>query len=130
MKETLPLPLLALVLWLTACNSGVDTEKLEELSRNLKNTLTSTKDKVVELSPSSRDIESLTTDEFKKLSTFEYKVSELPRTVSSIELEAELAVLGLERWECFQVYQTETHYRIFCRRRPATYLRYVPRMFP
>jgi len=122
--------LLALALSLTACDSGVDTEKLEKLSRDLKNTLAGTKDKVVELSPSSRDIQSLTTDEFKKLSAFEYKVSELPRSASAIELEAELSVLGVDRWECFQIDQTETHYRVFCRRRPATYLRYVPRMFP
>jgi hypothetical protein len=122
--------LMLLVTALSACNSDVDTQRLEQLSKDLKDTLSSTKDKVVELSPSTGDIKNLTTDEFKKLATFEYKVTEVPRVASALELEAQLALLGADRWECFQIDPAETHYRIFCRRRPETYLRYLPRMFP
>jgi hypothetical protein len=126
--STLCAPLLLAAL--CSCNSSVDSERLEQLSKDLKETLSTTKDKVVELSPSSGDLKSLTTDEFRKLAAFEYKVTEVPRQASALELEAQLALLGAERWECFQIDPAETHYRIFCRRRPETYLRYLPRMFP
>lgn len=117
-------------LFVQGCDTTVDTSQIEELSKDLEQVLKDTKSRVSELSPSSDDLKNMTTDEFSKLHAFEYKIAEFPRDKSAGELEDELTALGKERWECFEVEALEKQYRLFCRRRPETYLRYLPRMFP
>ena len=107
-----------------------DKSQIGQLTNEIRRALDATKDRVTEISPSKEEIKSLTTDELNKLSAFEYHVAEIKRDLSIEELEKELSALGLERWECFEIEQLEKSYRIFCRRRPQTYLRYIPRMFP
>ena len=66
----------------------------------------------------------------------EYKVIELDANLSSKELSEKLNEAGKERWKCFFVdrplavdkEQSETVYRIFCNRRPKSYLRYLGKM--
>jgi len=66
----------------------------------------------------------------------EYKVIELDAKLSPEELSEKLNEVGKERWKCFFVdrpqnvgkEQSEAVYRIFCNRRPKSYLRYLGKM--
>jgi hypothetical protein len=68
--------------------------------------------------------------EVEKLFVFEYKVAEVKAELPAADLEAALQALGQERWECFALQQQGAMLRLFCKRRPKTYLRFIPRMFP
>ncbi len=63
--------------------------------------------------------------ELEKLNTFEYVVKSFSDKLSDTELSTELATLGKEGWECFNVSQASENYRVWCKRRPKTYLRYL-----
>ncbi len=71
--------------------------------------------------------------EIEKLFTFQYKIVEYSDSLSAAELEKKLNKLGKERWDCFYVSHIKKNnqgkIRIFCKRKPKTYLRYVPRVF-
>ncbi len=79
--------------------------------------------------------ETLPAQEIKKLRQFEYKVFDMPSTTSNEDLEIALNKLGVDRWECsapritVQKESTQTFFKFFCKRRPFTPLRYVPRTF-
>ena len=68
-------------------------------------------------------------DEVEKLFIFEYEVFEYDLDMASSEQTEALTALGKERWECFHVQPTTESLRFYCKRRPRTYLRLIPRVF-
>lgn len=96
---------------------------------HMQGLLDSASKRVDEVTPSKQRVKELTTDELQKLHTWEYQVLELPAKTESPELEARLNQLGKEMWECAALDKSEKSLRLMCKRRPQTYLRYIPRVF-
>lgn len=80
------------------------------------------------ITPDRDDLTEKAQEEIMKLHAFEYKVTDLPPEASLEELQEELSALGRERWDCFSVVQGASSARLLCKRRPSSYLRYVPHM--
>jgi hypothetical protein len=82
------------------------------------------------VAPHADAVQTRTKEEVEKLFRWEYKVSELPSNLSSSELEARLAELGADGWECFNLHELPVNItRVTCKRRPKSalsYLKYVP----
>jgi hypothetical protein len=91
------------------------------------------------IAPHAEFLQKTTTDEVEKLFRWEYKVTELPKGTTASDLEQRLADLGLEGWECFDIYTVPygsgpdgsgpNGTRITCKRRPRSalnYFKYVP----
>lgn len=72
-------------------------------------------------------IEQMAREEVDKLRKVEYRVDEIPASASSQEIEMRLARLGSDGWDCFhiQTAHTDETLKIFCKRRPSSYLRYL-----
>ena len=70
-------------------------------------------------------------EELKKLQQFEYKVIEIPRATPSPDVENRLNELGKERWDCTLGGSSATieSLTFYCKRRPDTPLKYVPKTF-
>ncbi len=68
-------------------------------------------------------------EEVNKVFTFEYRVLDIPQAASRAHIERELNAAGQEMWECFDMKEYGDSFRFFCKRRPKTYLRYIPRLF-
>lgn len=83
-----------------------------------------------EIKPKGSDLTGQATEEVEKLFIFEYEVFEVDRSKSAKELTGILQQHGKERWECFYIEQLVDSLRIYCKRRPKSYLRYIPRWFP
>ncbi len=73
-------------------------------------------------------------DEVSKLQQYEYKVISIPHDSTSADIEATLNKYGKERWDCFSQDKHlsvegsgREEIRFFCRRRPETPLRFIPR---
>lgn len=64
-------------------------------------------------------------EELQKLQQLEYKVVDLPLGSSPEAATDALMRLGREKWDCFDVLPQGENLRIFCKRRPHTYLRYL-----
>jgi len=100
-----------------------------------KDTLKQVSSQVDELTRSIGDFvtRSEVPEEFKKLQQFEYKIVSLPAAISGIDLETELNKLGKERWDCFHFEKRLSgeisELEAFCKRRPDTPLKYVPKTF-
>jgi hypothetical protein len=75
------------------------------------------------------ELDSMAADEVEKLFTFEYTVKDVPPTEDAISLNSILEEMGRERWNCFHIEEKKEYIRLYCKRRPKTYLRYVPRFF-
>ena len=82
-----------------------------------------------DIKPHKEELEKKTTEEISKLSTFEYKVAEFKSNITNEELQTKLEELGQERWDCFHVERQTFTLTFFCKRRPKTYLRYIPKLF-
>ena len=102
----------------------------EHINQSLSDVLTKATDTFNSLSPKAEQLSDAALNEVKKLSVIEYKVVDLPIEAPSEALEATLAKLGSERWECFAAVPGDTGTRLICHRRPETYLQYVPRWVP
>jgi len=108
------------------------SEDLEKVKKDLEITINKANKNIKELTQEytkKEKIEELTTDEFEKLFTYEYKVSEFSLELSVQEIEEGFQKLGKDRWECFDIEKDEESYKVFCKRKPKTYLRYIPRVF-
>lgn len=117
------------LLFLLSCQETAE-KNMQDLGRHVKQLRDKAGEKIDQLSSSKEQVSEMTSEEFEKLSIFEYKIEELPLKSETAEIEQLLSNLGKQRWECFDVLQTEKTLRIFCKRRPETYLRYIPRIFP
>lgn len=130
---------LAFLLLLPGCGSSQEQpaatpspqarSSLEQISDELSAALEKASRKVSEIAPSGEQVKQSATGEVEKLYIFEYKVAEFSLDATAGEIESELNSLGKERWECFASERTEKNLRVMCKRRPKTYLRYIPRMF-
>ena len=98
-------------------------------SDSIQEAYDSAKNKISELAPVKDQYQNLAQEELNKLYSFEYKVVEFPLTAESLSIEAYLSTLGKDRWECFDTTKTDLKLIIFCKRRPETYLKYIPRAF-
>ncbi|HMO02174.1 MAG TPA: hypothetical protein PKD37_00310 [Oligoflexia bacterium] len=77
----------------------------------------------------STKLSQLTNEQLSKLFVWEYKVV-MPKAQNELGLQKSLSALGQERWECFPFYApTITDLTLICKRRPQTFLRYVPAFF-
>jgi len=114
---------------LFACQSPSGEKHFEKITREFEQTVDQVTRSIGKLAPDSKAIKELTTEEVEKLFVFEYLVSDAPPQSSTAELQETLTKLGQERWECFHIERTAETLRIFCKRRPKTYLRYIPRVF-
>lgn len=105
------------------------SEQFSRLSEDLKETLKDAKRAVAGLAPDTSAVQQKTNEEIEKLFRFEYKVEELAKEAPAGEIEASLARLGSDRWDCFHVESTPASLRLFCKRMPRTYLRYLTHVF-
>ena len=105
----------------------INGDSVDHVTSELKRTLEDAKKGVAELTPGLKNV---TTEELGKIFSFEYKILDIKDDPLAAEIEATLNVLGRERWECFAVQPVGSGIRLFLRRRPASYLQYIPRVFP
>lgn len=120
-----------LVLTASGCDWGTsDQAKFDELQRQLEETMKSAQDAFQRLSPGGEDdLQKSAGEEVEKLFTFQYKIFELKRSGTPEQMESELNAAGQEGWECFDTNVEKDLIQFFCKRRPKTYLRYLPKMF-
>ncbi len=114
---------------LPGCDSQEKFDQLDDTVSDIKQTLGDIAQKFQKQAPSTDEIQSMTQEELEKLSTFEYKVEDFNKSMSAANIESSLKTLGKDRWECFQVLEFDEKIRVFCKRLPKTYLRYIPRIF-
>lgn len=112
---------------LSACKAPDREESLSRVEREVKQALAEIGKKVDDYAPAAKEVKKSTTAEIEKLFVFEYKVFDLGDDTSLSKIEEQLQKLGEERWECFHIERFETRLSAFCKRRPKTYLRYIPR---
>jgi hypothetical protein len=115
MKNTFPIFLSLTFLAFSACNNS-NNETEEQIS---------------ELKSIASDLISkpeITIEEVNKLRQFEYKIVKFPSGSTSEEIHNQLNELGKEFWDCFAVEKSEENdLFIFCKKKPETPLRYVPK---
>lgn len=110
-----------------ACDSGSGARKeLDKLQSDLSALLSQAKQ---QLEPHKEQVESYTKGELDKLFQLEYEVREIPLGSDTNVVSAALAELGEQRWDCFHIDHSALNLRIFCKRKPKSYLRYIPRAF-
>ncbi len=113
---------------LSGCQS--DTPEVSQLKDEVHKLVERTSDALNQLAPKKDALVGKANDEVDKLFAFEYIVHDLPIKASSDELSTTLNDLGKERWECFSVVDNIDGKQLLCKRRPQSYLRYVPRVIP
>ncbi len=116
--------LLCLIL-LAGCEQGANNPDLQRLTKELDQTLQEAHQFFEGATSTGNE---LATKEVEKLFTFEYRVEELDSSLSPEEMQEQLQALGQERWECFHAEPQAKSLRFFCKRRPKTYLRYIPKL--
>lgn len=120
--------LIIFALIFSACQSP-ETNRIQEVLEDFKASLKDAKRSVEDNTPDTKKIKTGTAEEVEKLFSFEYKVEEYPNKAGAKDLQSKLEALGQERWECFYIQEVGTKLRVYCKRRPKTYLQYIPRMF-
>ena len=110
---------------LAACDSRSRDKGMDQLSDDVEQAISLAKQKVADLSPHSQKLEKAASGEVEKLFSYEYTVKDLDASLSLPQLQAELDMLGMERWDCFNIQNMNAQLRVFCKRRPKTYLRYL-----
>ena len=100
---------------LTACDKDRNSSPLDEISKQMGSAYDSAR----------KEVTSRTEEEIEKLFNFEYKVVEIDRGNSAEQLQDELNKLGQDRWDCFHAETADKTLKMFCKRRPKSYLRYL-----
>lgn len=118
--------LLGCLIFLSTCQSNSQDKELEILAKDFKKGLEQATEKINQLAPSQQQLKQSTVGEVEKLFSLEYRVIDIDRDVPAAEIEARLAALGRDRWDCFHIEPTAGSLRLFCKRRPQSYLRYIP----
>jgi hypothetical protein len=113
---------------LIGCDAG--SKDVEGVRQQLEALVDKTSRKVESLSSSPEEVSEKASAELEKLFTFEYKVVDFRRDSNSTSIQRALNELGQDRWECFQLIPVDAGIAALCKRRPKTYLRYIPRMVP
>ena len=108
------------------CDKAADTKELQRQVGDLTKTVT---DYVGEAETTK---EAMT--EISKLQQYEYKILTVPADTTPVALQSSLNELGRERWDCFHVEKrlnpaepAKSELAMFCKRRPETPLRFIPR---
>jgi len=104
----------------------VDNDTVKSVTDELKATFSDAGKGVSDVAPSVR---SMTVDQLEKLFIYEYKVIDVDGEASPQRVEAILNAMGQERWVSYSVTPISSGVRIYLKRRPKTYLQYVPRPF-
>ena len=123
--------IVAAALLLPGCSEPPSTQDsgTSEFTQDLKDTLHDAKRLLEQkLDPVAEDWQAKTSKEIEKLFALEYRVVTLDAELDSDAIEAELNDLGKERWECFSIRPDTKGLRVYCKRRPRSYLRYLGRM--
>ncbi len=105
----------------------------KEIRDNTPQEISKLKDQVTELTDSMKEYfdSPSAPSEIKKLYQYEYKVLQYP--IKNLPLiEQHLAELGKERWDCFDtekllIEEKEPLLIVFCKRKPETPLKYIPK---
>ncbi len=135
---------LVLVLILSACNDSTNSSagtppprptdapiaegfSLNSILNSIEDARSGVQDAV---GPHADALQNRTKEEVEKLFRWEYRVVEVPTTITSEAFESQLGELGAEGWECFNLEQRPADVtRITCKRRPKSalsYLKYFP----
>lgn len=117
--------LLLCLLFLISCDQGSENSEIQRLTKELDQTLQEAHEFFQGATSTGTG---MATKEVEKLFTFEYRVEEFENSLTSEELQDKLQELGQERWECFHAEPLAKSLRFFCKRRPKTYLRYIPKL--
>ncbi|RMG39456.1 MAG: hypothetical protein D6719_13235 [Candidatus Dadabacteria bacterium] len=116
---------------LSACQSRQDSSdnaSEKALTEELAKILKEAKKVAGQVSPFNPDVQEKAQKEFEKLFVFEYSVKRFPADIEDHRLEHELNSVGKQRWECFDVERDKDQLVFYCKRRPKTYLRYLPKL--
>ena len=113
---------------LVGCDAG--SKDVEGVRQQLEALVDKANRQVESLSSSPEEVSEKASAELEKLFTFEYKVVDFRGDTSSASIQRALNELGQDRWECFQLIPVDAGLAALCKRRPKTYLRYIPRMVP
>ena len=125
-RSLVPLSLLLFSLLLASCKSD-QQPSVEKVKEELSKLYQQTHEAIQGVTPA---VQSLTTEQLEKLFIFEYQIMEVAADSPTSDIERRLQAFGRERWECYFVEHSGNSTRFYLKRRPATYLRYVPRWFP
>ena len=116
---------LLLPLCLSGCDSRTGKKELNRLTEDVQEAIDLAQQKFDDVSPDGSKLHRAASDEIEKLFSYEYTIKELDPSLSTTQLQAELDMLGMERWDCFSIQNINAQLRIICKRRPKTYLRYL-----
>lgn len=113
------------------CDSNSpDSRAVKELSDQVGRLVDQASHSLSPLTPDTTELQRGTSEEIAKLFIFEYTVFDIPSSASPQEMQSTLMKVGQDRWECFASTPLETKLRFFCKRRPQSYLHFIPRWFP
>jgi hypothetical protein len=121
----LSLSLLILLFAALASCKDQDNSDINKVASQIEDLVVDAKNQISEITPK---IQKMTSDEIGKLFSFEYRVVDVYGSVK--EIEAALNEFGKDRWECFSITQDGEQHRLYLKRHPSSYLRYVPRIVP
>lgn len=120
----------ALVPFLSGCNDPKQQQQLDEVVRGLQDAIGRAAESMDGIAPAAKDVSQMTGEELSKLYSWEYVVKEFNWDTPTEKMNEELVALGRDRWECFATVNEASKTRIFCKRRPETYLKYLSHVVP
>lgn len=115
---------------LFGCSDPEQQQKLEDALRGVQRTVSDAAEKLKQSAPAQKEMKSMAEEELNKLSAIEYHVTDFSKQMSSEEMKTALSTLGEQRWQCSNFIEVNGKIRVFCNRRPASYLRYLQRFLP
>lgn len=129
MAKCVKLILILTLYSLSSCDTPAGAKSEVNIGAQLQQLIDSASKQVSDVTPSKERVKELTADEVQKLYSFEYRFLEVELKAPASQIEAKLNELGQDTWECSFVDKNEVNLRFLCKRKPKTYLRYVPRIF-
>lgn len=131
------LTLLFFAVFLTFLNSceqagsreTIDRETTDRATQTLSDTISQAGDALSNLTPSRKQIKSMTSNELNNVFAVEYKVIDISAGQEAKQIEETLSMLGRERWDCYHVEPQFDSLRVFCKRQPVSYLRYLLKLW-
>ena len=76
-----------------------------------------------QVAPLAQEVQQQALDQWLTAYRMEYKVAEISGSEPLAKVEQTLQILGEERWDCFAVQSLGSSTRLFCKRRPQSFLR-------
>ncbi|RMD84185.1 MAG: hypothetical protein D6808_07420, partial [Candidatus Dadabacteria bacterium] len=118
--------LVSLCLFIAAegCGGSSSTQDDSRLDKQVMRALDRAEKALKSFRKRDKSLESLAKNEVEKLFKIEYKVAEV-RSQDIGDINHALAQLGAKRWNCFYVERSGASYRLFCKRKSRSYLRYL-----